>query len=71
MLKPATDDSLVVYGVGAVGLAAIAAAAAEGVESIIAVDPLASRREVAERFGATTVDPTALGDQRSSTGSRS
>ena len=42
VIKPAKDDSLVVYGVGAVGLAAIAAAAAEGVESIIAVDPLAS-----------------------------
>ena len=62
VLKPATDDSLVVYGVGAVGLAAIAAAAAEGVESIIAVDPLASRREVAARFGATALDPTE-GDQ--------
>jgi aryl-alcohol dehydrogenase len=58
VLKPGTDDSLVVYGVGAVGLAAIAAAAAEGVESIVAVDPLAGRREVAARFGATAVDPT-------------
>ena len=58
VLKPSGDDSLVVYGVGAVGLAAIAAAAAEGVESIIAVDPLASRREVAARFGATALDPT-------------
>jgi aryl-alcohol dehydrogenase len=57
VLKPGRDDSLVVYGVGAVGLAAIAAAAAEGVESIVAVDPLESRRAVAERFGATTVDP--------------
>jgi aryl-alcohol dehydrogenase len=57
VLKPGTDDSLVVYGVGAVGLAAIAAAAAEGLDSIIAVDPLASRREVAARFGATALDP--------------
>jgi aryl-alcohol dehydrogenase len=62
VLRPSRDDSLVVYGVGAVGLAAIAAAAAEGVDSIIAVDPLASRREVAARFGATTLDPTE-GDQ--------
>src|SRR3954447_26658841 len=30
VLRPGTDDSLVVYGVGAVGLAAIAAAGAEG-----------------------------------------
>jgi aryl-alcohol dehydrogenase len=60
VIKPAKDDSLVVYGVGAVGLAAIAAAAAEGVESIVAVDPLASRRDAAARFGATTVDPTQV-----------
>jgi aryl-alcohol dehydrogenase len=60
VIKPAKDDSLVVYGVGAVGLAAVAAAAAEGVESIVAVDPLASRRDVAARFGATTVDPTQV-----------
>ena len=63
VLRPRPDDSLVVYGVGAVGLAAIAAAVAEGVESIVAVDPLASRRQVAEKLGATTVDPTETGDQ--------
>src|SRR3954447_19871410 len=57
VLKPGAADSLVVYGVGAVGLAAVAAAAAEGVDTIIAVDPLASRREVATRFGATALDP--------------
>jgi aryl-alcohol dehydrogenase len=60
VLRPRADESLVVYGAGAVGLAAVAAAAAEGVESIVVVDPLAGRREVAERFGATTVDPTAV-----------
>jgi aryl-alcohol dehydrogenase len=63
VLRPRTDDSLVVYGVGAVGLAAIAAAVAEGVESIVAADPLASRREVAARLGATAVDPTDTGEQ--------
>jgi aryl-alcohol dehydrogenase len=62
VIKPAKDDSLVVYGVGAVGLAAIAAAAAEGVESITAVDPLAARRTAAEKLGATTVDPAAVED---------
>ena len=60
VLRPRREDSLVVYGVGAVGLAALAAAAAERVESVVAVDPLASRREVAARFGATTVDPTEV-----------
>src|SRR3954447_942530 len=34
VLRPDPDDSLVVYGVGAVGLAALAAGAAEGVEGI-------------------------------------
>ena len=62
VIRPAKDDSLVVYGVGAVGLAAIAAAAAEGVESITAVDPLAARRSAAEKLGATTVDPAAVED---------
>jgi aryl-alcohol dehydrogenase len=62
VLRPGGDESLVVYGVGAVGLAAIAAARAEGVESVVAVDPLAARRAVAERFGATTVDPTEVDD---------
>ena len=57
VLRPRADDSLVVYGAGAVGLAAIAAAVAEGVETIVAVDPLPSRRDVAGRFGATTIDP--------------
>lgn len=61
VIKPAPDDSLVVFGCGAVGLAAIAAARQVGVGTIIAVDPLESRREAAARFGATGVDPTAEG----------
>jgi aryl-alcohol dehydrogenase len=60
VLRPRAEESLVVYGAGAVGLAAVAAAAAAAVGSIVAVDPLASRRAVAERFGATTVDPDAV-----------
>jgi aryl-alcohol dehydrogenase len=60
VLEPGTDDSLVVYGVGAVGLAAIAAARAEGVEQVVAVDPLETRRAVAEKLGAVSVDPTAV-----------
>ena len=62
VIRPAKDDSLVVYGAGAVGLAAIATAAAEGVESIVAVDPLAARRTAAEKFGATSVDPAGVED---------
>jgi aryl-alcohol dehydrogenase len=60
VIRPGADDSLVVYGVGAVGLAAIAAARAEGVESVVAVDPLETRRAVAEKLGAVSVDPTGV-----------
>jgi aryl-alcohol dehydrogenase len=59
VLKPEADDSLVVYGVGAVGLAALAAAKHLGVGTLIAVDPQASRREAAVKYGAIGVDPTA------------
>jgi aryl-alcohol dehydrogenase len=57
VLKPTPADSLVVFGCGAVGLAAIAAAKHLGLTTIIAVDPLESRREAAARYGAIGVDP--------------
>ncbi len=57
VLKPAPTESLVVYGCGAVGLAAIAAAKHAGVGTIVAVDPMESRRTAAARYGAITVDP--------------
>jgi aryl-alcohol dehydrogenase len=60
VLVPGPDDSLVVYGVGAVGLAALAAARHLGVRTLIAVDPMAGRREAAERYGATGLDPNAV-----------
>jgi aryl-alcohol dehydrogenase len=58
VLQPGAEDSLVVYGVGAVGLAALAAARHLGTGTLVAVDPAASRRKEAEAFGATAVDPT-------------
>ncbi|MCW2766383.1 MAG: Alcohol dehydrogenase, zinc-binding domain protein [Nocardioides sp.] len=61
VLKPQPTDSLAVYGVGAVGLAAIAAAA-QGVGTIVAVDLLPSRLAVAERYGAIAVNPAELGE---------
>ena len=49
---------LVVFGAGAVGLAAIMAARLTPSTSIIAVEPNARRRELATRYGATDViDP--------------
>jgi aryl-alcohol dehydrogenase len=61
VLQCGPADSLVVYGVGAVGLAAIAAATGQGVGTIVAVDLMASRLEAAASYGAHPVDPAALG----------
>ncbi|WP_183096335.1 NAD(P)-dependent alcohol dehydrogenase [Nocardioides stalactiti] len=61
VLKPTPDQSIVVFGTGAVGLAAIAAARGAGVETVVAVDPVLARRELAEQYGARTVDPTEEG----------
>ena len=58
-LAPKEGDSIAIFAVGSVGLAALLASVAAGCSPIIAVDPLASRRELAESLGAThTVDPT-------------
>jgi aryl-alcohol dehydrogenase len=62
VLRPGPTESLVVYGVGAVGLAALAAAQHLGTGTLVAVDPLESRRAVAAKYGAVAVDPTAEDD---------
>ena len=60
VLKPRKEASLVVFGAGAVGLSALMAASACGVQTIIAVDPVESRRRLARELGAnTTIDPTS------------
>ncbi|TDZ78299.1 Aryl-alcohol dehydrogenase [Mycobacteroides salmoniphilum] len=60
VLTPEPDSRLVVFGAGGVGLAAVMAAKAIGVQTIIAVDLVASRRDKAVTLGAThTVDPAA------------
>ncbi|QYJ04690.1 NAD(P)-dependent alcohol dehydrogenase [Nocardioides panacisoli] len=61
IIDPQPGDSLVVFGAGAVGLAAVAAAVGVGTDTVVAVDPQASRREVAAAYGATTIDPTEEG----------
>ena len=53
VLCPHAGASLVVYGVGSVGLAAVMAARNTGATRIIAVDLHASRLALAQRFGAT------------------
>lgn len=51
--RPGLGDSILVAGVGAVGLAAIMAARNTGVTTIIAADLHDSRLELAKEFGAT------------------
>jgi len=60
--QPQPGDSVAVYGVGAVGLAAVAAARSRGVETVVAVDLLPGRLEAAEKLGAVGVDPAGLGE---------
>ena len=59
VLRPGAEDSLVVFGVGAVGLAALAAAKHAGVGTLVAVDPLAARREIAARSSRLASRSTA------------
>lgn len=53
--RPRLGDSILVCGVGAVGLAAIAAATCTGATRILAADVHDSRLELAQQFGATHV----------------
>ncbi|RII17006.1 NDMA-dependent alcohol dehydrogenase [Streptomyces sp. YIM 130001] len=58
-------SSVVVIGCGGVGISAIQGARLKGAAQIVAVDPVASRREAALRFGATeAVAPDALDDAK-------
>jgi alcohol dehydrogenase len=52
-------DSVAVFAQGPIGLCATLGAKLRGASLVVGVDPLAGRREVAERFGASvTLDPT-------------
>src|SRR5215468_3648623 len=46
-------DTVVIYGIGGVGVNAVQGAAFAGAQHIIAVDPLPNKREAAKRLGAT------------------
>ena len=46
-------DTVVIYGIGGVGINAVQGASIAGAANVIAVDPLANKREVAEQLGAT------------------
>jgi S-(hydroxymethyl)glutathione dehydrogenase/alcohol dehydrogenase len=61
----AAGSSVAVIGCGGVGISAIQGARLKGAAQIVAVDPVASRREAALGFGATeAVAPDALGDAK-------
>ncbi|WP_458319925.1 NAD(P)-dependent alcohol dehydrogenase [Mycolicibacterium brisbanense] len=61
VLAPDADDSLVVFGAGAVGLSSVMAARIAGCRTIVAVDPVEQRRTLATELGATaTIDPTGV-----------
>jgi NDMA-dependent alcohol dehydrogenase len=46
-------DTIAIYGVGGVGINAVQGAALAGAANVVAIDPLANKREMAERMGAT------------------
>lgn len=59
-LQPKAGSTLAVFGAGTVGLSAVMAAQLCGCATIVAVDPLVSRRELALDLGAThAIDPKA------------
>ena len=62
VLAPAAGTSFAVFGAGGVGLAALLAAVHLELAPVIAVDPVASRREIALELGATHALDPADGD---------
>jgi len=59
---PSFGDAVAVVGCGFMGLCAIAALSARGLASLIAIDPLESRRRLALALGATqAADPSKAG----------
>jgi Zn-dependent alcohol dehydrogenase len=53
-------ETVVVIGVGGVGINAVQGAAAAGAKRVIAIDPVPFKLEQARRFGATHTFPSAL-----------
>lgn len=63
VLRPVPGSSMAVFGLGAVGLAAVMAARVAGCETVVAVDPLPGRRELALELGATaSLSPVDIDD---------
>jgi Zn-dependent alcohol dehydrogenase len=54
ILQPKPEESVVIFGMGGVGLTALMGAAHRKVQQLVAVDLVDSRLEMAKKFGATT-----------------
>lgn len=62
--------TVVVFGLGAVGLCAVRSAIAQGAGTVFGVDPVAGRRDRATLSGATALEPPALPTVLEATGGR-
>ncbi|MGV0695745.1 alcohol dehydrogenase catalytic domain-containing protein [Mycobacterium paraintracellulare] len=65
-----TGETVVVLGLGAVGLCAAQSAIALGAGTVFGVDPVEGRRLRADRLGATSLEPPALQTVLDATGGR-
>jgi aryl-alcohol dehydrogenase len=61
-LNVAPGESVAVLGTGGVGMSAVMAAALSGAAHVVAVDPVAERRDLARELGATAAIDPAEGD---------
>ncbi|HEY1919726.1 MAG TPA: NDMA-dependent alcohol dehydrogenase [Streptosporangiaceae bacterium] len=52
-------DTIAIYGIGGIGINSVQGAALAGARNVVAIDPLAFKREVAEQLGATHSCETA------------
>jgi S-(hydroxymethyl)glutathione dehydrogenase/alcohol dehydrogenase len=52
-------DTIVIYGIGGIGINSVQGAALAGARNVVAVDPLPNKREAAEQLGATHSCETA------------
>ncbi|MDQ3734508.1 MAG: NDMA-dependent alcohol dehydrogenase [Actinomycetota bacterium] len=52
-------DTIAIYGIGGIGINSVQGAALAGARNVVAIDPLANKREMAEQLGATHSCETA------------
>jgi S-(hydroxymethyl)glutathione dehydrogenase/alcohol dehydrogenase len=52
-------DTIAIYGIGGIGINAVQGAALAGARNVVAIDPVALKRETAEKLGATHTAATA------------